>query len=322
MRLSLTGMLLTAALLVQSAPALAETGAWTALTPLPEKRTEAAAALVDGWIYLIGGFTPKGISDRVLALNPQTGTWEEKSPLPVPLHHTTATAAGGRLYVIGGFYSGRWMPVATTYEYDPAMDAWTEKAAMPTARGGLAADVIDGKIHVVGGAVREFFRLVNTGAHEVYDPASDSWSTLPALPTPRDHLTATAFEGRLYVFGGRVNVDYNHNLAVVEAYDTKTRAWTTKSPLPTARSGITSRVVNGRIHVFGGEWGEGTFRENEAYDPGRDRWAAMAPMPEGLHGLGSVLLSGKIHILSGGPNPGGGGSDRHFVYEPPPAAKP
>jgi hypothetical protein len=46
-------------------------------------------------------------------------------------------------------------------------------------------------------------------------------------------------------------------------------------------------------------------------------WTAMAPMPEGLHGLGSVLLDRKIHLLSGGPNPGGGGSDRHFIFELP-----
>ncbi|UCD10800.1 MAG: galactose oxidase [Nitrospinaceae bacterium] len=301
-----------------NAPLAAEPpGRWTVEPPLPEKRTESAAALLDGTIYLIGGFTPKGISARVLALNPKTGIWEDKPPLPQPLHHTTATVAGGRLYVIGGFYSGRWSPVATTYEFDPAKNTWTEKASMPTARGALAAEVIDGKIHAIGGARREFFRLVNTGAHEVYDPASDRWDTLPPLPTPRDHLTASAAAGKLYVIGGRVNVDYNQNLSVNEAYDPASHRWTKKKPLPTARSGITSRVLSGRIHVFGGESGEGTFTENEAYDPERDVWTAMAPMPEGLHGLGSVLLDRKIHLLSGGPNPGGGGSDRHFIFELP-----
>ena len=127
-------------------PASGDPGSWSSLPPVPEKRTEAAAALLDGTIYLIGGFTPKGISSRVLAFHPETGTWEDKSPLPRPLHHTTATVAGGRLYVIGGFYTGRWSPVAATYEYHPEKNEWTEKAAMPTARGALAAEVIDGKI--------------------------------------------------------------------------------------------------------------------------------------------------------------------------------
>jgi len=317
MQRALKRMLFAVVLFLHPLPASGDPGSWSSLPPVPEKRTEAAAALLDGTIYLIGGFTPKGISSRVLAFHPETGTWEDKSPLPRPLHHTTATVAGGRLYVIGGFYTGRWSPVAATYEYHPEKNEWTEKAAMPTARGALAAEVIDGKIHAIGGAQRESLRLVNTGAHEVYDPAADRWETLPPLPTPRDHLTARAAAGKLHVIGGRVNVDYNRNLSVHEVYDPKTRQWTKARPLPTARSGIASQLLNGRIHVFGGESGEGTFSENEAYDPARDEWTTMAPMPEGLHGLGSVLLAGKIHLLSGGPHPGGGGSDRHFVFAPP-----
>jgi N-acetylneuraminic acid mutarotase len=60
---------------------------------------------------------------------------------------------------------------------------------MPTARGAHAAAVIDGKIHLFGGAYRKLFNLVDTDAHEVYDPATDTWETLSPLPTPRDHLT-------------------------------------------------------------------------------------------------------------------------------------
>jgi N-acetylneuraminic acid mutarotase len=207
-----------------------------------------------------------------------------------------------------------WTPVNTTYEYDPAKHEWTEKAPMPTERGALAASVIDNKIYVVGGANRKIFSLVNTPALEVYDPFKNTWKKLAPLPTPRDHLTASSLNGKLYALGGRIDVDYHDNLDANEVYDPKTNRWAKQAPLPTKRSGITSQVLDKRILVFGGESGEGTFTENEAYDPKTDSWETLTPMPEGRHGLGSARYKKKIHLFAGGPNPGGGGSDTHTIF--------
>ncbi|MEE2986640.1 MAG: kelch repeat-containing protein [Nitrospinota bacterium] len=287
---------------------------WKQLPPAPSVRTEVAVALVNGKVYVIGGFSPKGISDRVEAWDPASQTWETKSPLPRPLHHTTISVVSGKLYVIGGFHSGMWTPMNSTYEYDPATDSWTEKAPMPTARGALAAGVIDGKIYAVGGAFRKFFRLKNSDANEVYDPKIDRWQKRSPIPTPRDHLTVSVWNGNLYAIGGRIDVNYNKNLDNNESYDPKTNRWSTHPPLPTARSGITSQTLNGKIFVFGGESGEGTFTQNEAYDPKRKKWETMPPMLEGRHGLGSAVIKNEIHLLAGGPNPGGGGSDSHMVF--------
>lgn len=120
---------------------------------------------------------------------------------------------------------------------------------------------------------------------------------------------------KLHAIGGRVDVDYNNNLNTHETYDTKTRKWSLHAPLPTARSGITSQVLNGLIHVFGGESGEGTFVENEAYDPSTNKWKTFNSMPSGRHGLASVVWKNQIHLLTGGPKPGGGGSDSHLIFK-------
>ena len=109
-------------------------------------------------------------------------------------------------------------------------------------------------------------------------------------------------------------MDYHDNLDANEVYDPKTNRWAKQAPLPTKRSGITSQVLDKRILVFGGESGEGTFTENEAYDPKTDSWETLTPMPEGRHGLGSARYKKKIHLLAGGPNPGGGGSDTHTIF--------
>ena len=173
-------------------------------------------------------------------------------PLPQALHHTTAAVVNGKIYVIGGFKSGLWKPVNTTYEYDPDLHRWSNKTPMLTARGAHAAAVIDGKIHLVGGAHQKSLNLVNSDAHEVYDPA-------------------TKANGKLFVIGGRIDVNYHNNLNSNESYNPKIIKWTKHAPLATARSGITSQFLNGWIHVFGGESGQGTLIENEGYNPATNK---------------------------------------------------
>ena len=301
--------------LLSVTPANAEPrGQWRELPPIPSKRTEVAVAYLDGMVYVVGGFTQKGITRHVDVWNPKSGEWSSIAPLPRPLHHTTASAVDGKLYVIGGFATGMWNPVNTTYEYDPGRQTWNEKAHMPTGRGALAATVIDGKIYAIGGAHRKLISLVNTPALEVYDPKSDTWKQLTPMPTPRDHLTASSLNGELYAIGGRVNVNFHRNLDANEVYNPKTNRWTPRNPLPTKRSGITSQVLDGKILVLGGESGSGTFTENEAYDPVIDSWETLLPMPAGRHGLGSVSHERAIHLFAGGPNPGGGGSNTHTMF--------
>ena len=299
-------------------------GVWRTAAPAPTKRTEVAAATLNGKIYVVGGFEQPGLGNllnlaitaSVQEYDPSTDRWTTKAPMPVGLHHVGIGVTGGRLYVIGGYtQSGLtvWHPVATVYAYDPATDSWAERAPMPTARGALSVTVHEGKLYAIGG----YDRNANSAAVEVYDPERNTWTSRAPLPTPRDHLAAATVSGKVYAIGGRLNGDYHRNLSVTELYDPVTNRWVRAADLPTGRSGITAAEVGGRIYVFGGEGGGGTFRENEAYDPVRDTWQTMAPMPTARHGLGSAVVQGHIHVLSGGPTPGGSFSDLNEVFTPP-----
>ena len=298
-------------------------GTWRTAAPMPTKRTEVAAAALDGKIYVVGGFEKPSLSNvmsfaitpSVEVYDPVTDQWSSKAPLPVGLHHIGIGVSGGRLYVIGGYAQSAlsvWNPVATVYAYDPASDSWTERASMPTARGALSVTEHDGKLYAVGG----FDRKANNAQVEVYDPARNEWTTAAPLPTPRDHLATATVAGKIYAIGGRTNGDYSRNLAITESYDPTIDRWKRVSDLPTARSGITAAAVGGKIYVFGGEGTVGTFNENEVYDPGGDTWQPAAPMPTARHGLGSAVVQGRIHVISGGPTPGGAFSDLNEVFTP------
>lgn len=90
-------------------------GRWTTAAPLPEERTEVAAAEVGGRIYVVGGL---GGTQALLEYDPVSDRWRQRARVPQPLHHTAAASVGGRLYVLGGYTPG-WTPVDTVFEYDP-----------------------------------------------------------------------------------------------------------------------------------------------------------------------------------------------------------
>ena len=299
-------------------------GTWRTAAPMPTKRTEVAAAALDGKIYVVGGFEKPSLGNvmnfaitrSVEMYDPATDQWTSKAPLPIGLHHVGIGVVDGRLYVIGGYAQSAfsvWKPMATVYVYDPAADSWTERAPLPTARGALSVTVHDGKLYAIGG----FDRKANNAQVEVYDPAQNEWTTAASLPTPRDHLATATVAGKIYAIGGRTNGDYSQNLTVVEKYDPLTDRWKRASDLPTARSGITAAVVEDRIYVFGGEGTVGTFNKNEAYDPESDAWQRMEPMPTARHGLGSAVMQRRIYVISGGRTPGGSFSDLNEVFTPP-----
>ncbi|MGZ8385340.1 MAG: Kelch repeat-containing protein [Nitrospira sp.] len=310
----------------QSAQLEEDLGTWRTAAPSPTKRTEVAAASLDGKIYVVGGFEKPSlgnvlnfaITPSVEVYDPATDRWTSKAPLPVGLHHVGIGAVDRQLYVIGGYTKSGlsvWNPVATVYVYDPATDRWTERAPMLTARGALSVTEHEGKLYAIGG----YDRKGNNAQVEVYDPLRNVWTTAASLPTPRDHLATATVAGKIYAIGGRIDGDYSRNLAVVERYDPATDRWRRVADLPTARSGVTAAVVEGKIYVIGGEGTAGTFNENEVYDPARDIWQRLTPMPTARHGLGSAVVQGRIYVISGGPSPGGSFSDVNEVFIPPSA---
>jgi N-acetylneuraminic acid mutarotase len=213
--------------------------------------------------------------------------------------------------------------------YDPATGAWHDGAPMPTPRGALAVAVLDGKIHAIGGNAPRGRELPahehgvsrsdrSVGTHELYDPATDSWTRLTPMPTARNHLGAAVIGGRIHAVGGRVPGDME--LTTHEVYDPGTDSWTAAPPLPTGRSGIAVLACRGRLYVFGGETVRllvrKTFEQAERFDPATGRWQRLPPLPTARHGLGAVALGDAIYVVSGGPRPGLTFSDANERLDP------
>ncbi len=115
----------------------------------------------------------------------------------------------------------------------------------------MAVIAIDGKIHAIGG------RFTGSGdrtdMHDIYDPAANSWTSGPPLPTPRSGLAYAAYKGLAIVLGGELPQEKRTN-DENEGFDPKTNTWRILAPMPHGRhaAGATSDAEN--LYVAGGAY--------------------------------------------------------------------
>ena len=148
-------------------------------------------------------------SRRDEVTDPETNTWHERSPMPTPRNHAAIGTVNGKIYVIGGRVGEAFIApstdVSVVEEYDPAKDAWSAALArMPTERSALAAGVYNGKIYIAGGEYQDPIMMATFRVVQAFDPATNSWSTLPSLPVSRHGLAGGMIGNRFYVVGGDV----------------------------------------------------------------------------------------------------------------------
>jgi N-acetylneuraminic acid mutarotase len=285
-----------------SFPQSSSLGEWFTRAPLPTPRQEIPHAVLNGKIYVPGGYASGGAATNIVEVfDPVSNTWSSIPALPITMHHLAFAESNGKLYALGGYTTSVFLATARVFEFDPANNIWSEKTTMPGARGAAVAAVDGGKIFVIGGVNQSG---VVVGTNQMYDPATDKWMTLVSMPTPREHLAAATIDTLIYVVGGR-NSSAGGNTNKLEAYSPATNQWRTLANMPTARGGLAAAALQSKLYVFGGET-PGVFDEVEEYDPSTNAWRPMAPMPAPRHGIGAATIADTIFIIGGGPREGFG----------------
>ncbi len=314
------------AALVGTSPAMAmgrcrvPVNVWSQAAELPVRIQEIYPAVLDGRIYVAGGLAAThsenvdGISD-VLHVGDWSEVsrcdfdWEARAALPEPRHHPNLVGHVDAVYAIGGFHAvegGIWGMLATNTRYDPAMGTWTEMTPLPQPFAETCAVSLNGMIHVATGrqpageANAQWTDHTDSGAHFVYDAASDSWHTAAPNPNPRNSAAGVVLNGRFHVVAGRTVGGGNH--AHHEAYDPQTDRWQSLAPMPQGQGGLAAAVSGGKVYAFGGEWfdnGGGVYPNCWVYDPQADSWSAGPDMLSPRHGLGGVAIGDTIFAVGG-----------------------
>ncbi len=180
-----------------------EYNAWTQKQSLATAKSCTGAAVLNDKIYLIGGGIPGGTGLTTVDIyDPATDAWSSGPSLPVQKTSITAHTINGKIYVVGGTSSTSVAPTATTLVFDPEIGSWNTVSPIPTPRILHSSSVVDNKIFVMGG-LRHIPMLPVYSSVEMYDPELDQWITdITPMPTPRRCFSASAYEGKIYVFGG------------------------------------------------------------------------------------------------------------------------
>jgi hypothetical protein len=164
-----------------------------------------AVAYLDGKIYRISGCTTpcSATTNTVEAYTISTNSWATVAPYPNPQGFVMAVASGGYLYTAGGG-DGK---TRKTYRYDPATKTWDDAAItdLPANRWGAASGLLNGRWLLAGGYIGTTEFTTSTLA---WDPATNTWATLPALPQARSRTGGGTLGSASYALGGRSTHDF------------------------------------------------------------------------------------------------------------------
>ncbi|MEX2123335.1 MAG: kelch repeat-containing protein [Woeseia sp.] len=250
---------------------------------------------------------------RVTALRPAAaGCWTTEPALPGERLDAGAVSIGANVYLVGGKTGNTYFP--TLYVFNTLSDSWSQGASSTRISvENPAVTALNGKLYVFGGSTDPFADAVANAS--VYDPATNTWSVLAPMPTPRGGVSAAVLQGLIYVVGGMTTDGASTNL--VEIYNPQSNTWTAGAPMGTRRDNLGVTVIGGQVYAFGGRTRNAdgttvndTLNSVEALNPTTGVWEPRAAMPTGRRAFALGTIDGKVQIFGGENAPGGDG-----VYE-------
>ena len=183
---------------------------------------------------------------------------------------------------------------------------------MSVAREKPAAAAVNGKLYVTGGWDSNGVPIATT---EVYDPGSDSWSTVAPNPSPTAAPGVAVSNDKIYFIGGCADGNCTASNKV-EVYDPSSNSWSSAANYPTGNSWEGCGGINGKVYCAGGINGGTTFNTGYVYDPSSDSWTPIANMPTDLWGGVAGSPTGELVISGGVINQSSTVTNEGFAYTP------
>jgi hypothetical protein len=294
------------------------TGATEPLAPSPLPPSWSHAGVWTGEELIVCCGNPPASEEtaaapRAAAYDPEADTWRPIAEPPAKALSTVIGAAWTGIEVLVVVQLGD--PASYDYgdeglglfAYDPAADIWEERAK-PTGGDRFGESVWTGQQLVLW-----FQRAPGWDGGVSYDPATDTWSDLPLLPSdaPVHDGSATFAAGQLVVFGldGRDETrTVGHRL---RPGDTEWRPMA-PAPIPPIEwyegtpgsqtilaDGTGERVVVYPTHGFERGGGGATSPPPNllAYDPEQDTWTELGPLVTGAPFAPDLTAAGDLILL-------------------------
>lgn len=114
---------------------------WSTVAPSPIARSEAQSVVLDGKLYVFGGYinTTYTPTRRADVYNPINNTWTRITDLPIGLTHSGTAVDGKNIYLAGGYPAkptgGQSFTTQDVWKYNVETNTWSSMPPLPQARG-------------------------------------------------------------------------------------------------------------------------------------------------------------------------------------------
>ncbi len=185
-----------------------------------------------------------------------------------------------------------------------AQGVWTTKAPDPTITNlanPVASGQINGLIYIYG--YNDTGVDEGTGTLDIYNPATDSWTTGATPILSRAGASIGVINGLMYVVGGCITSDCRIGITnQLEIYDPVANAWSIGASMVTARVGAAVGVIGGKLYVAGGEQACPPCTPattTEIYDPVANSWTSGQPIPTSRLNMMGAAVNGLFYAIGG-----------------------
>ncbi len=255
-------------------------GTWVSTgTVLPASMAYMKAVAYGGKLYVVGGCTAGPTTCTTTRNNVHYASFNTDGTLSAFTASGTFTTARGdfgltavnnRLYLAGGrtnttYYSDTQSAPINT---DGSVGTWVtvSGATLATARYGIGMVSANGNLYVTGGHNGSSYynhvqiaRINNGGGGVTDSPTTDS--TDP-FTTARTEAQTVAYNGYLYVLGGRNGATYYNSVQYAKLNtDGSVGAWSAGTSFATGRAVFSATAINGYMYILGGWTGSADWQD-------------------------------------------------------------
>ncbi|XP_034241117.1 kelch-like ECH-associated protein 1B isoform X5 [Thrips palmi] len=206
---------------------------WRPCSPMTTPRNRVGVAVMDGYLYAVGGSSGSDYHDSVERYDPDEDRWTLICPMAKKRLGVGVAVVNRMLYAMGGYDGSLRLNSAECYH--PENNEWTPISSMRVARSGAGVATLNNHVYIVGG----YDGSKQLSSVERYDTETDTWEFRAPIRIARSALSVTVLDGKLYAMGG---YDGSSFLSIVEVYDPLRDVWDEGEPLTSGRSGHASAV--------------------------------------------------------------------------------
>jgi hypothetical protein len=272
------------------------TGVLAPVGNIPNKAAgHTATLLADGRVVVAGG----GNSSTEI-YSPASKTFSSAGGLGSNRSFHTATLLGNGLILIAGGSDSAGKTTNTSILYNPANGSYTNAANMSAARENHTATLLpDGRILLAGGRQGSGSSYLYLASTEIYNPATNTFTSGPDLAQSRAYHTATLMSGKVMLVGGSNGTADRSTTEVYTPVSGAAGTIAAGGSLGTARRNHTATLLSdGRLLIAGGDSGNTRLAGCESYTGSAFSAAPSMLNPRSLHT--AVLLNDGRMLASGG----------------------